>query len=119
MWNLRTWPLELIQWPTQNSHRLDIRVNPEPEGSVACLWLLGGGGGTVAKGGGGGEVRVRVDNIYTNYFVLQMRTLVFSVRVECYQCVQISNCVWCDYLVWLMLGVALNRVFYPISWCGV
>ena len=24
LWNLRTWPLELIRWPVDNSHRLDI-----------------------------------------------------------------------------------------------
>jgi hypothetical protein len=24
LWNLRTWPLDMIQWPVQNSHRLDI-----------------------------------------------------------------------------------------------
>lgn len=28
MWNLRTWPLELIEWPMQNSHRHDIRFDP-------------------------------------------------------------------------------------------
>ena len=26
---LRRWPLELIDWPTPNSHRLDIRINPD------------------------------------------------------------------------------------------
>ena len=31
VWNLRTWPLELVQWETQNSHRLDIQFNPEPD----------------------------------------------------------------------------------------
>ena len=29
VWTLRKWPLELIDWPTNNSHRLDIRVSPE------------------------------------------------------------------------------------------
>ena len=31
VWNLRTWPLELIEWSTFNSHRLDIRINPEQD----------------------------------------------------------------------------------------
>jgi hypothetical protein len=31
VWNLRNWPLELIEWDTRNSHRLDIRLNPECE----------------------------------------------------------------------------------------
>ena len=31
VWNLRTWPLELIEWPSYNSHRLDIRINPEQD----------------------------------------------------------------------------------------
>ena len=30
-WNLRSWPLELVMWGTQNSHRLDIRKNPEQD----------------------------------------------------------------------------------------
>ena len=25
LWNMRTWPLELIDWPFANSHRLDVR----------------------------------------------------------------------------------------------
>lgn len=29
VWNLRTWPLELIEWQTQNSHRTDIIPHPE------------------------------------------------------------------------------------------
>lgn len=31
VWNLRTWPLELVQWQTTNSHRLDITFNPEED----------------------------------------------------------------------------------------
>ena len=31
VWNLRTWPLELIEWETLNSHRLDITFNPEQD----------------------------------------------------------------------------------------
>ena len=31
VWNLRSWPLELVMWGTQNSHRLDIRRNPEQD----------------------------------------------------------------------------------------
>jgi len=28
LWNLQTWPLELIEWPVMNSHRLDITIDP-------------------------------------------------------------------------------------------
>ena len=31
VWNLRSWPLELVMWETNNSHRLDIRKNPEQD----------------------------------------------------------------------------------------
>ena len=31
VWNLRTWPLELVEWNTTNSHRLDITFNPEKD----------------------------------------------------------------------------------------
>lgn len=31
VWNLRSWPLELVMWRTNNSHRLDIRKNPEQD----------------------------------------------------------------------------------------
>lgn len=31
VWNLRTWPLELVEWNTTNSHRLDITFNPEQD----------------------------------------------------------------------------------------
>lgn len=31
VWSLRHWPLELVQWRTQNSHRLDIRFNSEQD----------------------------------------------------------------------------------------
>lgn len=31
VWNLRSWPLELVMWGTRNSHRLDIRRNPEQD----------------------------------------------------------------------------------------
>ena len=34
VWSLRMWPLELIQWSAINSHRLDIRFNPEQDRSV-------------------------------------------------------------------------------------
>lgn len=30
VWNLQTWPLELIDWPVQNSQRLDVRIDPQP-----------------------------------------------------------------------------------------
>lgn len=42
VWNLRTWPLELIEWGTQNSHRLDITFNPEQDRYLSYLcgqWL--------------------------------------------------------------------------------
>jgi hypothetical protein len=29
--NLRNWPLELIQWQVENSHRLDVTFNREPD----------------------------------------------------------------------------------------
>ena len=29
VWSLRTFPLDLIDWPTRNSHRLDITVDPD------------------------------------------------------------------------------------------
>ncbi len=29
LWTLREWPLELIDWPAPNSHRLDIRIHPD------------------------------------------------------------------------------------------
>ena len=29
VWNLRTWPLELVDWPVQNTHRLDIYLDPD------------------------------------------------------------------------------------------
>jgi hypothetical protein len=29
VWNLRTWPLDLVDWPTQNSIRQDIVTDPE------------------------------------------------------------------------------------------
>ena len=25
LWNMRTWPLELVDWPFDNAHRLDVR----------------------------------------------------------------------------------------------
>ena len=31
VWNLRMWPLELVEWETKNSHHLDIQVNPEQD----------------------------------------------------------------------------------------
>ena len=35
VWTLRNWPLELIEWETTNSHRLDIRFNPEQDRCVS------------------------------------------------------------------------------------
>lgn len=29
VWTLREWPLELIDWPAPNSHRLDVRIHPD------------------------------------------------------------------------------------------
>jgi len=29
VWSLRTWPLSQIQWPVQNSERLDITWDPD------------------------------------------------------------------------------------------
>ena len=29
LWNLRTWPLEWINWQANNSQRIDVRINPE------------------------------------------------------------------------------------------
>jgi len=29
-WNLRSWPLELVNWPVHNSNRTDIRFAPGP-----------------------------------------------------------------------------------------
>ena len=34
LWTLRTWPLELIQWPVNNTQRLDIKFQPVPSGCV-------------------------------------------------------------------------------------
>jgi hypothetical protein len=31
LWSLRTWPLSLVDWPVQNSHRLDIVLDNEGE----------------------------------------------------------------------------------------
>ena len=31
LWNLRTWPLELIEWPMSNNHRLDLVFVGEPD----------------------------------------------------------------------------------------
>eukprot|EP00050_Salpingoeca_kvevrii_P011097 m.12660 g.12660 ORF g.12660 m.12660 type:complete len:765 (-) comp3253_c0_seq1:54-2348(-) len=31
LWNLRTWPVELIEWPVENSHRLDIWFNRDED----------------------------------------------------------------------------------------
>jgi hypothetical protein len=28
LWNLRTWPLEITLWPSDNSHRKDIVIDP-------------------------------------------------------------------------------------------
>jgi len=30
---LQTWPLSQVDWPVQNSERLDIRINPDPDRS--------------------------------------------------------------------------------------
>lgn len=41
VWNLRTWPLELVEWTTNNSHRLDICLDPEQDRSVCkCVQRL-------------------------------------------------------------------------------
>ena len=37
VWNLRTWPLELVEWNTTNSHRLDITFNPEQDRFVMII----------------------------------------------------------------------------------
>jgi hypothetical protein len=36
VWTLRNWPLELIQWPMTNSHRLDLTYTgvPDREGAI-------------------------------------------------------------------------------------
>ena len=34
VWNLQTWPLDLVEWPTHNSHRM-VRVCVEPEHVVS------------------------------------------------------------------------------------
>jgi hypothetical protein len=31
VWNLQTWPLELIDWPVQNSHRRDVWIDPNSQ----------------------------------------------------------------------------------------
>ena len=31
VWNLQTWPLDLVDWDTVNSGRLDIEINPEED----------------------------------------------------------------------------------------
>jgi hypothetical protein len=31
-WNLRTWPVELVDWPAKNSHRLDVTLDPDAVG---------------------------------------------------------------------------------------
>ncbi len=36
VWTLRSWPLELVEWRTANSHRLDITHNPEQDRWVVC-----------------------------------------------------------------------------------
>ena len=30
LWNLRTWPLEMVQWPVRNAQRLDVRFAQDP-----------------------------------------------------------------------------------------
>jgi hypothetical protein len=37
-WNLRTWPLESVDWPVTNSHRMDIQYDPNPSrfGKTRC-----------------------------------------------------------------------------------
>jgi hypothetical protein len=32
LWNMRTWPLELTDWPANNSHRLDVALDPDATG---------------------------------------------------------------------------------------
>lgn len=31
LWNLRTWPLDLVDWPAMNSHRLDVVLDTDGE----------------------------------------------------------------------------------------
>lgn len=31
LWNLRTWSVELVDWPTQNSHRQDLARDPNAD----------------------------------------------------------------------------------------
>ena len=33
LWNLRSWPLEMVDWPIHNSNRTDIRFRPGPNRS--------------------------------------------------------------------------------------
>ena len=40
LWTLRTWPLELIQWPVNNTQRLDIKYQPVPLGSVCSYGAI-------------------------------------------------------------------------------
>ena len=45
VWSLRKWPLELVQWPTYNSHRLDVQFNSEQDRCVCacvcvCAWCV-------------------------------------------------------------------------------
>ena len=39
VWSLRSWPLDLVQWRTTNSHRLDIKFNPEQDRYGDIKWL--------------------------------------------------------------------------------
>lgn len=38
LWNLRTWPLELVDWPVHNSNRTDIRFNPGINRFMQVQW---------------------------------------------------------------------------------
>jgi hypothetical protein len=31
LWNLRTWPIELVEWPVNNSHRIDLVYERTPD----------------------------------------------------------------------------------------
>ena len=36
VWTLRNWPLELIQWPMTNSHRLDLTFTGVADRQGVC-----------------------------------------------------------------------------------
>ncbi len=38
VWNLQTWPLDLVDWPTHNSHRMDLRFDPNYPNLGSTSW---------------------------------------------------------------------------------